>query len=91
MAESGALARGQDVDDAAKCVSPSPRVPKRLRLSTAVDVRREMVAVYRDARHGRLPEQRAARLVFMLDKVRAVIETSELEDRIADLERRVPK
>jgi hypothetical protein len=65
-----------------------PRRGKRYRceLSTAQDVRREMAKVYREARSNLIDAQTGTKLVWMLQGVAKVIETSDLEKRIEELE-----
>jgi hypothetical protein len=65
-----------------------PRRGKRYRceLSTAQDVRREMAKVYREARSNLIDAQTGTKLVWMLQGVAKVIETSDLEKRVEELE-----
>ncbi|MBV5301296.1 MAG: hypothetical protein J0649_05870, partial [Methylococcales bacterium] len=60
-----------------------PRRGKRYRceLSTAQDVRREMAKVYRECRSNMMDAQTGTKLVWMLQGVAKVIETSDLEKR----------
>ena len=74
---------GQDV------AAPPPPPPRRVRLATARDVRREMVAVYADSRAGAIPPATGSRLCFMLDMVRRSIESMEIETRLAEVERQL--
>ena len=83
-AKSGVLIPAQPADTAGDSLPPNPR--RRLRLTTARDVRRELCAVYVDARLHGVNSQHCARLVFMLDRIRAAIEADTLEARIAALE-----
>ena len=69
-------------DQSGKEVRPSPR----LNLTTIEDVRRELARVYRDARSGKIEASNATRLAYILDLMRKMIETSDLEKRIAALE-----
>ncbi len=55
-------------------------------LGTVGGVCREMARVYREARHGDLPIEDGSRLVAMLTQLRAALETSALEERVAALE-----
>lgn len=66
---------------------PTPRAPRRL--STLSQVRREMSAVYADAREGRIPTGDASRLVYVLGQIAGVIEGESVEARIAALEKLV--
>jgi hypothetical protein len=65
-----------------------PRRGKRYRceLATAQDVRREMAKVYRECRSNMMDAQTGTKLVWMLQGVAKVIETSDLEKRVEELE-----
>jgi hypothetical protein len=86
MVESGALDCGQAPDAAGEVAAPKCRIPKRLRLGTLRDVRREMAHVYADMRRGLLPAATGARFVYVLDKMRTAVVADELEGRIVALE-----
>ena len=58
----------------------------RAKLDTLQDVRREMAKVYREARSGSVDVQEATKLTWMLQAVGKVIEGSDLEKRIEQLE-----
>ncbi len=58
----------------------------RCQLDSLCDVRREMAKVYREARSGLLDVQDASKFTWMLSSIGKVIETSDLEARIAKLE-----
>ena len=58
----------------------------RAKLDSIQDVRREMAKVYRDARSGVIEVVDGTKLVWMLQAVGKVIETSDLEKRIEILE-----
>ena len=64
----------------------TPKAPKRL--ATLGQVRREMGAVYTDAREGRIPPGDASRLVYVLGQVAGVIEGEAVEKRLTELERK---
>jgi hypothetical protein len=49
-------------------------------------VRRELVRLYREARHGRIPAQDASRLASILALVGRMIEGGEIERRLELLE-----
>ncbi|NLD54926.1 MAG: hypothetical protein GX652_09735 [Burkholderiaceae bacterium] len=74
----------KSVDASASPADPTPR--RRLRLTTVGGVRREMAAVYTDARTGRLDPTAASKLTYMLTSIAKVMETSDFEARIAALE-----
>ncbi len=65
---------------------PADHVPSRIRLSTIDEVRKEMAAVYREARHGLIPISDGAKLTYMLNVLVGVIRDGELEVRITALE-----
>ena len=58
----------------------------RCQLDTAQDVRREMAKVYRECRSNMMDAQTGTKLVWMLQGIAKVIETSDLEKRIEELE-----
>jgi len=83
----GMGARDEDEPSADNALAePLPR--RRLQLDSLVRVRREMVAVYREARDGQRPVGDAARLTYMLHTIGRMIEGGELERRLEELERR---
>ena len=88
MSRFGAQKAVQAPDDAREGATPSPRLPARLRLGTARDVRRELVRVYADARSGAIPTQAAARLCYVLGQIREAITAEDFEARLARLEGR---
>ncbi|MDD2661631.1 MAG: hypothetical protein PHY54_18425 [Methylococcales bacterium] len=59
----------------------------RCKLDTMQDIKREMAKVYREARSGVVDVQDATKLTWCLQAVAKVIETSDLEKRIEELER----
>jgi hypothetical protein len=58
----------------------------RAKLDTVQDIQREMAKAYREARSGLVGVQDATKLVWMLQAIGKVIETSDLEKRIEALE-----
>ena len=70
-----------------------PQKGKRYRceLDTANDVKREMAKVYREARSGIIGTQDATKLTWCLQAVAKVIETSDIELRIEQLEQQAAK
>ena len=56
-------------------------------LETLTDVRREMARVYRHMRHGRIDTQDATRMTYVLSQIAKIIQTAELEARVAAVER----
>ena len=67
--------------------NPTPSKSARPRLANIKDVRREIAAVYKEARTGIIPTQEATRLVYMLISLGNMIKDSELEQRITELEK----
>ena len=65
---------------------PTPR-PRGPVLETLTDVRREMARVYRGMRHGRIDTQDATRMTYVLSQIAKIIQTAELEARVAAVER----
>ena len=74
--------QGATIDSKTLRVLPPPR----LNLTTTDDLRREMAKLYRDARNGLLPTQDATRLGYLLDLMRKMIETNDIEKRLEQLE-----
>jgi len=68
-------------------VIPTPQ----LKLATIDDCRREMARVYRDAKIAITNTADASRLVYILTSIAKMIETGKLEQRLAELERRILK
>jgi len=60
----------------------------RCKLDTMSDVKREMAKVYRECRSEVIDPAVGTKLVWMLQTVGKVIETSDLEKRIEQLEAR---
>jgi len=65
---------------------PSPRRRGPV-LETLTDVCREMARVYRHMRHGRIDTQDATRMTYVLSQIAKIIQTAELEARVAAVER----
>jgi hypothetical protein len=60
----------------------------RCKLDTAQDVKAEMAKLYREARSGIQDVQDATKLTWCLQAVAKVIESSDLEKRIEQLEQK---
>ena len=45
--------------------------------------------MYREARHGKISVQEAGRLAFILSLIGKILEGADLEQRIAEVERRM--
>ncbi len=74
--------------DASEVPAP-PAVPARLRtrLLTIGDVKKELARLYREARAGQVDSQAASRLANMLSILGRLIEGSDLERRLEELEK----
>lgn len=59
----------------------------RAKLDSMQDVRREMAKIYRESRSGVVEIVEGTKLVWMLQAVGKVIESSDLEKRIEKLEK----
>ena len=59
----------------------------RAKLDTIGDVRREMSRVYRECRTGVLATTEGSKLTWMLERIGNVIQSSDLETRVENLER----
>lgn len=58
-------------------------------LNNLVSLRLEMTALYREARAGRIELGDATRLVYILMQIKAVLESSDMEKRMAELEEQI--
>jgi hypothetical protein len=70
----------QTFDESGKNITPPP--PPKIDLHNADSIRREMGAVYRDMRSGRLESGEGTKLVYVLDMLRKALETCELQKNI---------
>ena len=61
---------------------PSPKIDLR----DAHAIRRELAAVYRDMRLGKIETQHGTRLAYVLDMIRKAFETGVIQERIEFLE-----
>lgn len=66
---------------------PSGRSTPKINLHDAAAIRRELAAVYRDARAGKIETQDATRLGYLLNLLGQAHERQELEARIETLEK----
>ena len=71
------------IDGETFAVLPTPHT---IRLKSADDVRVELARVYRDMRHGRIEPSDGTKLAFVLGHIGKMIETTDIEKRIAQLE-----
>lgn len=74
----------QLVDGSVETVDP---LPARIHLARAQDIRRELAAVYRDMRYGRIDTQHGTRLAYVLDLIRKSYETEVTEERLLTIHR----
>ena len=68
--------------------TPTPKQSRtpRLRLERITDCKRELAQLYRAARRGEISTQTATRLAYLLDLMSRMVERSELERRVEQLE-----
>ena len=59
----------------------------RINLSTSDDIRREMARVYRETRFNKILPNNGSKLVYMLVNILKAYEVTEIEKRLADLEK----
>jgi hypothetical protein len=64
--------------------------PPKIDLRNAEAMRREMAALYRDMRAGRIDPQNGTRLAYVLNMLRQAYETDVLQKRLEALERMLP-
>lgn len=60
--------------------------PPKIDLRDAHALRRELAAVYRDMRAGRIETQEGTRLAYVLDLIRKAFETENIKNRIELIE-----
>ena len=65
--------------------------PPKIKLSALEDVRREMASVYREARGGRMDASEAGRFAYILSSIGKLIEVTEIEKRLLQMERKFLK
>lgn len=88
QAESGQAGWGAPPADPGIAAEPSPRrqASPRLKLETAAHCRRELARIYRETRRGELKPETATKLAYLIDLTSRIIERSELEKRVEQLE-----
>ncbi len=81
---------GQTIDHETQSVEGPPPAPgrRRIDLSSLRDVRIELAAVYRKIDAGEIESSDGSRRAYVLKTIGDIIELSELERRIAELEER---
>jgi hypothetical protein len=65
--------------------------PPKIKLNALEDVRREMASVYREARGGRMDASEAGRLAYILAGIGKLIEATDIERRLVQMERKLLK
>ncbi|WP_256327741.1 hypothetical protein [Nitrosospira sp. Nl5] len=65
--------------------------PPRIKLNALEDVRREMARVYREARGGTMDTSEAGRLAYILSGIGKLIEATDIEKRLQQMERKFLK
>lgn len=76
------------IDAASGTCTPTPA---KIKLSELEDVRREMARVYREARGGMIDSSEAGRLAYILTGISKLIEATEIEKRLLQMERKLLK
>ncbi|MFZ1569163.1 MAG: hypothetical protein WAT29_10120 [Thiolinea sp.] len=69
---------------------PASRSTPKINLQNAAAIRRELAAVYRDARAGKIETQDATRLGYLLNLLGQALEREVLENRLEALEAQQP-
>ncbi len=64
-------------------------LPPKINLHDAAAIRREIAAVYRDMRGGKIETQEGTRLAYVLDIIRKAFDTEVLQERLELLERTI--
>jgi len=59
----------------------------RINLATSDDIRREMAKVYRETRFNKILPNTGSKLVYMLINILKAYEVTEIEKRLAELEK----
>ena len=65
--------------------------PRKIKLNRLEDVRQEMARVYREARAGTIDSSEAGRLAYILTGIGKLIEATEIEKRLSEMERKLLK
>lgn len=65
--------------------------PSKIKLNSISDVRREMAAIYREARAGKLDISDAGRLAYVLTGIGKLVEVEVIEQRLQQLEGKLLK
>lgn len=89
--EDGKGARNGPTGESKGAIAPALRrypSPRSVRIGSLLALRREMSAVYKDARTGRIPTSEATRLTFILSQLATLWQLTEFEDRLRALEQK---
>ena len=65
--------------------------PAKIKLNALEDVRREMASIYREARGGSMDASEAGRLAYILSSIGKLIEATDIEKRLLEMERKYLK
>lgn len=65
--------------------------PPKIKLNALEDVRREMASVYREARGGIIDTSEAGRLAYILSSMGRLIEATDIDKRLLQMERKFLK
>lgn len=75
-------------DEQGNSLTPAPQ---KIDLRDAAAIRRELGAVYRDMRSGRIDPADGTKLAYVLDAIRKAYEAEVLETRLEIMERTIRK
>jgi hypothetical protein len=76
--------------DTAPKVAADP-APRRDRLASLAEIRREMAKVYRQMRSGKVKTQDGTRLAYVLSMIGKLIESSDLQQRLETIEAKLAR
>lgn len=82
----GGKRKPETFDEQGNPLTPAPPRNRKIDLRDAHAIRREMAAIYRDMRTGKIDCQDGTRQAYVLDLIRKAYETSTLQDKIDRLE-----
>lgn len=82
----GGKRKPETFDEQGNPLIPAPPRNRKIDLRDAHAIRREMAAIYRDMRTGKIDCQDGTRQAYVLDLIRKAYETSTLQDKIDRLE-----
>lgn len=67
--------------------TPSPPVRRKIVLTKISHVRSELSRLYSEARHGEISVSNATKLAYLLATLAKIIEGSDLEQRLTEIEK----